>query len=86
MSGFRRYGRKPLKQVVKIFHRDSGDILAETQDVSEAGVFVRCAELCNCLAVGDTVDAQLFADNNQVERAQLRVVRLATDGVGCSFE
>ena len=86
MSGFRRYGRKPLKCAVKICHQDAGDIIAETIDVSETGVFIRSSDLMSSIAVGDKLDAQLFSDDNFVENTQLKVVRLASDGVGLAFE
>ena len=86
MSGFRRYGRKPLKREVRISHENLGDIVAETQDVSETGVFIRSPDLSGCMSVGETVDAALYEDDSLVRDTQLVVVRTTTEGVGLAFE
>ena len=86
MSGFRRYGRKPLRYAVKFTHSSAGDIQAETQDISETGMFVRGTSLAKCLTIGDTLNAQLRCDQDSVENTQLKVVRMTDDGVGLAFE
>lgn len=86
MSGFRRYGRKPIKCAVRLCHSIHGDIVAETSDISENGVFIRSKSLEQVVKVGDTIDAKLFSSESESSDAQLRVVRTTGDGVGLSFD
>ncbi|MFT7558154.1 MAG: hypothetical protein ACI93R_000046 [Flavobacteriales bacterium] len=86
MSGFRRYGRTPIKCAVRLSHNDYGDIVAETRDISESGVFVRCKNVGEIIQVGDKIDAQLFQDEKNSSNSQLKVIRTTNDGVGLSFE
>lgn len=85
MSGFRRYGRKPIKCAVKLSHSVLGDIEAETSDISETGVFIRSKNLEQVVRIGDTIDAKLYSDDQITSDAQLRVVRTTDDGVGLLF-
>lgn len=86
MSEFRRYGRKPLRYAVKVSHTTAGDILAETQDISDSGIFVRSADLLKWLSIGEKVNACLKCDQNTVENTQLKVVRITDEGVGLVFD
>ena len=86
MSGFRRYGRKPLKCAIRISHDGRDDIFAETRDISESGVFIRSADLLDRMTVGETVEAQLYSEQDDVSNTQLKVVRLTREGVGLAFE
>lgn len=87
MSGFRRYGRKPLKCSVKLLHTTAGEVIAETKDISEEGLFISCPEVVEQLAVGETVNAEFCTEDasRRSDRAQLKVVRRTKDGVGFSF-
>ena len=85
MSGFRRYGRKPLKCSIRILHEQLGDFLAETQDVSESGVFIRSGDLRQRIAVGDVLNAELYSEEDDVANTQLKVVRMTNEGVGFCF-
>ncbi|WP_096085470.1 PilZ domain-containing protein [Agaribacterium haliotis] len=80
MSGFRRFGRKPFVGAVKLQHDAFGEMYAETQDVSESGLFVRDANLREQLNVGDLLNATL--ENIQHE---MKVVRLTREGAGLAF-
>ena len=86
MSGFRRYGRKPVKCTVQLSHGELGDIVAETRDISESGVFIRCKNIDRYIHVGDTIDARLYSDEAHFSDAQMRVVRTTQDGVGLSYD
>lgn len=86
MSGFRRCGRKPLRCAVKFSHEMAGDFQAETYDISDSGMFVRCAELVKVLAVGDTLNAKLDSEMASAEDKLLKIVRLTDEGVGLAFE
>lgn len=86
MSGFRKHGRTLTKCSVRLSHGDLGEIVAETRDISETGVFVACKELLNAMCVGDTVEAELHSERRDISHAYLRVIRLTEDGVGLAFE
>ncbi len=86
MPGFRKHGRILTKCSVRLSHNDLGDIVAETRDISETGVFVACKELLHTICVGDTVEAELHSERQDVSHAHLRVIRLTEEGVGLAFE
>ncbi|WP_075188293.1 PilZ domain-containing protein [Teredinibacter haidensis] len=85
MSGFRKHGRTVVKCVVRLTHRDIGDVMAETRDISESGVFVNCRELVHFIAIGDEFEAKLYSECNDVSETNMKVVRLTADGVGLAF-
>lgn len=86
MSGFRKHGRTLTKCAVHISHNDLGEVVAETRDISETGVFVRCKELMDAICIGDTVEARLYSGRDRISHAYLKVVRLTEEGVGLVFE
>ncbi|TVZ37470.1 PilZ domain-containing protein [Alteromonadaceae bacterium 2753L.S.0a.02] len=85
MSQFRKHGRTPVKCAVRLKHREIGDVVTETRDISETGVFVSCRELVRFVSVGDELEAKLYTATNQVSETNLKVVRLTEDGVGLVF-
>ena len=85
MSGFRKHGRKVVKCAVKLTHSEIGDVVAETRDISESGVFVSCKDLLNYLAVGDELEASLYTDCEIISHAVLKVVRLTDEGIGLAY-
>ncbi len=85
MAGFRKHGRTMVKCAVKLTHDQLGDIVAETRDISETGVFVWCKNLPSLMAVGDEVEAELHSECDMVTVAHLTVVRLTDDGVGLTY-
>lgn len=85
MSGFRKHGRTLVRCSVKIKHDSVGDIEAETRDISETGVFVRCKDMSSVISVGDEVEAKLYSDCEKVTVAHLKVVRITNEGVGFAY-
>ncbi|WP_188150753.1 PilZ domain-containing protein [Teredinibacter waterburyi] len=85
MPGFRKHGRTLVKCAVRLTHRDIGDVVTETRDISETGVFVTCRDLVHFISIGDEFDATLYSDTDHVSETQLKVVRLTTEGVGLAF-
>lgn len=86
MSGFRRCGRRPLRYEVKFSHAIVGDVMTETQDISETGIFVRGKELIKYLCIGDILNVQLTSESEVFEDTQLKVVRMTDEGIGLAFE
>lgn len=85
MSGFRKHGRTPVRCAVRLTHKEIGDVVAETRDISETGVFVSCREFVHFISIGDEFEAKLYTENNQVSETNMRVVRLTEEGVGLAF-
>jgi len=85
MSGFRKHGRTLVKCAVRLSHREIGDVVTETRDISETGVFVSCRELVHFISIGDEFDATLYSECDDVSETSLKVVRLTEDGVGLAF-
>lgn len=85
MSGFRKHGRTLVKCAVRLKHRDIGDVVAETRDISETGVFVNCRELVHFISIGDEFEANLYTETNCVSKTNLKVVRLTDEGIGLAF-
>lgn len=85
MSGFRKHGRTLVKCAVRLTHKEIGDVIAETRDISETGVFVSCRELVHFISIGDEFEAKLYNTDKEVSETSMRVVRLTSDGVGLAF-
>ena len=85
MSGFRRYGRKPLRYPLKVSHAMAGELQVETHDISDTGIFVRDSSLAKLVHVGEKLSARMQCDHNSFQNANLKVVRMTDDGVGLEF-
>jgi len=85
MAGFRKHGRTLTKCAVRLSHRDIGEVVTETRDISETGVFIACRELVHYISIGDEFEAKLYNENNDISETHLKVVRLTEDGVGLAF-
>ncbi|SMF60981.1 PilZ domain-containing protein [Alteromonadaceae bacterium Bs31] len=85
MSGFRKHGRTLVKCAVHMSNHDIGDVVTETRDISETGVFVSCREIVHFISIGDEFRARLYSECDQITDIYLKVVRLTEDGVGLSF-
>lgn len=83
---FRKHGRKPIKCAVKLTHRDIGEVITETRDISDTGVFVTCRDLVHYISIGDELEAKLYTDTDTSSTTLLKVVRLTEEGVGLSFD
>ncbi len=86
MSPFRKHGRKLVKCAVKLIHREIGEVVTETRDISDTGVFVTCRDLVHYISIGDELEARLYTDSENSSTALLKVVRLTDEGVGLSFD
>ncbi|MBX2857361.1 MAG: PilZ domain-containing protein [Cellvibrionaceae bacterium] len=88
MSGFRKHGRRLAKCLVRLSHTELGELVAETRDISETGVFLNSRDLVNIVNVGERFNAKLYntVAEKAVSETRLMVVRLTDDGVGLAFE
>ena len=85
MSGFRKHGRKPVRCPVKLSHCELGDVVAETRDISESGLFVRCKDLLDYLAIGEEIETSLFNNREEVSQGLLTVVRMTDEGIALAY-
>lgn len=82
----RKHVRTSLACQIKVSLPDLPDILATTEDLSDAGVFIKHQELTK-LKVGDIIYGQVqgLGDDLQAPVLTMEVVRLTRHGVGCRF-
>lgn len=81
----RQHIRTALKCNIKISHPDfTEDILAETEDLSDTGVFVQHPELTK-LKVGDVVYGQVQDMAIETPVLMLEVMRVTSNGAGFRF-
>ena len=57
MSNQRRHPRIPLKCRIKISHESFGELIAQTRDLSDGGVFIRHPQMVG-LAIGTLISGQ----------------------------
>jgi len=62
-----------------------GDIIAETRDISDAGVFISHRDLVHYISVGEKIKAKFYSEENKAFDGFLKVIRLTTDGVGLEY-
>lgn len=82
----RKHIRTCLNCQIKISHPDLPDILATTEDLSDAGVFIKHEELTK-LKVGDNILGQVqgLGEDMQAPVLTMEVVRITRRGIGCKF-
>ncbi len=81
----RQHIRTALKCTIKISHPDfAEDIIANTEDLSDTGVFVQHPELSK-LQVGDVVHGQVQGMPVEAPVLMLEVMRVNSEGAGFRF-
>jgi hypothetical protein len=84
MPNQRRHPRIPMKCRIKISHPNFGDLVAQTSDLSDGGVFVKHPDLAG-LSLGDRVTGQVQDLPIEAPVLQMEVMRVNGDGVGLRF-
>lgn len=82
----RKHIRTNLACQIKVTHPDLPEILATTEDLSDAGVYIKHEELTR-LKIGDIIYGQVqgLGDDLQAPVLTMEVVRITSSGVGCRF-
>lgn len=82
----RKHVRTNLACQIKVTHPELPDILATTEDLSDAGVFIKHETLTQ-LKVGDVICGQVqgLGDDLQAPVLTMEIVRVTSRGVGCRF-
>jgi len=81
----RRHVRIELPAKVKIIHPDIGEVVLNTRDVSDSGVYVIC-DNPELLPVGSVVTMQVISDDMDMPVVGAKIVRNDSEGIGMEFE
>ncbi|WP_339513436.1 PilZ domain-containing protein [Pseudomonas sp. RL_15y_Pfl2_60] len=84
MSNNRQHPRTAMKCMIKISHPDFADVIAQTRDLSDGGVYVKHEALCS-LKLGDVVTGQVQGMPIEAPVLQMVVTRVDAEGVGLRF-
>ncbi|MDT4850569.1 hypothetical protein FQZ97_847220 [compost metagenome] len=84
MSNQRQYPRTPMKCRIKICHPSFGELVAQTRDLSDGGVYVKHPNLA-ALAEGTLVTGQVQDLPIEAPVLQMEVMRVDAEGVGLRF-
>lgn len=85
MANQRRYPRTPMKCRIKISHPSFGELIAQTRDLSDGGVYVKHPDLL-ALPLGSLVSGQVQDLPSEAPVLRMEVVRVDAEGVGLRFK
>lgn len=85
MDNQRQYPRTPLKCRIRISHPLFGELMAQTRDLSDTGVYVKHPDLTQ-LPPGSVVTGQVQDLPIDAPILKMEVVRVDADGVGLRFQ
>lgn len=83
-SHIRQSTRTNLVCKIKVEHPSVGEILAETDDLSDDGVFIKHPDMAR-LQLGDIVTAQVQDLACEAPTIKLAVIRISSNGTGLRF-
>ncbi|AOE82565.1 PilZ domain-containing protein [Pseudomonas sp. TCU-HL1] len=84
MANQRQFPRTPMKCRIKISHPSFGELIAQTRDLSDGGVYIRHPELV-ALPVGSTIRGQVQDLPIEAPILQMEVMRVDAEGAGFRF-
>lgn len=80
----RQYPRTPMKCRIKICHPSFGELVAQTRDLSDGGVYVRHDGLA-ALELGERLTGQVQDMPFEAPVLEMEVMRVDAEGVGLRF-
>lgn len=80
----RKHPRTPIKCRIRICHPLVGELVAQTRDLSDGGVYVRHEQLL-VLQAGDRVSGQVQDLPIEAPVLEMEVMRVDKEGVGLRF-
>ncbi|XXF08826.1 PilZ domain-containing protein [Pseudomonas sp. D2-3] len=80
----RQHPRTPMKCRIKICHPSFGELVAQTRDLSDGGVYVKHESLAD-LEPGTRVTGQVQDLPVEAPILEMEVMRVSADGVGLRF-
>lgn len=84
MANQRQFPRTPMKCRIRISHPSFGELVAQTRDLSDGGVYVRHPDLV-ALAVGSIVRGQVQDLPYEAPVLEMEVMRADAEGAGFRF-
>lgn len=84
MTNQRMHPRANMKCRIRISHESFGDVLAQTRDLSDSGVYVKHPDLLS-LQPGTVVTGQVQDLPIPAPELQMEVMRVDAEGVGLRF-
>ena len=84
MSNQRQQVRTPMKCRIKISHPSFGELLAQTRDLSDSGVYVKHPDMTG-LSVGAYVTGQVQDLPFPAPVLKMEVMRVDAEGAGLRF-
>ena len=84
MPNNRRHLRTPIKCQVKVSHDSIGEILVNTRDISDSGVFL-LTENIDMPPVGTIVQGQVQGMEMAAPILKMEIVRIEPGGIGLRF-
>jgi len=84
MSDTRNDPRTPMKCQVKVSHDSIGDILVNTRDISDGGIFLLTEDI-NMPPVGTVVQGQVQGMGMVAPILKMQIVRIEPSGIGLKF-
>ena len=84
MDNKRRHPRVPLNVEVKILHPDIGEMIVQTKNLSEGGLFI-LADPTAMPPTGEIVQGQVQGDSGDFPVVSMKIVRTEDDGLGLQF-
>jgi len=85
MSNQRQSPRIPMKCRIKISHPSFGELIAQTRDLSDGGVYIKHPDLA-ALPQGTVVTGQVQDLPIEAPVLQMEVMRVDAEGVGLRFK
>ncbi len=83
-SNQRQHPRVPMKCRIKIGHARFGELIAQTRDLSDGGVYIRHPDLA-ALPLGTRVSGQVQDLPGEAPVLTLEVMRVDAEGAGLRF-
>ncbi|GIZ10678.1 MULTISPECIES: PilZ domain-containing protein [unclassified Pseudomonas] len=84
MSNQRQQVRTPMKCRIKISHPNFGELLAQTRDLSDSGVYVKHPDMA-ALSIGAEVTGQVQDLPFPAPVLKMEVMRVDAEGAGLRF-
>ncbi|MFG5862887.1 PilZ domain-containing protein [Metapseudomonas lalkuanensis] len=84
MANQRQFPRTPMKCRIRISLPGFGELIAQTRDLSDGGVYVRHPDLAR-LPLGTVVTGQVQDLPMEAPILEMEVIRVDAEGAGFSF-
>ena len=84
MENRREHARYPVAVDIKIFHPDIGELIVQTKDISDSGVFIVVVPT-EMPPIGEIVQGQIQGEADDLPVVTMKIVRTGSDGLGLQF-